>query len=69
MLIELLVSRMYNIEKTATFNCMEGYLEIKVIVEPDDHMNVRIKACNVPGIGGELSYGISAEKLEIEKLV
>jgi len=64
-----LVSLMYNLEKTATFNCMEGYLEIKMIVEPDDYINVRIKACDVPGIGGELSYGISVEKSGIENLV
>jgi len=64
-----LVSLVYNLEKTATFNCMEGYLEIAVIIEPDDYINVKIKACDVPGIGGELSFTLSLEKSDIENIV
>ena len=64
-----LVSLIYDLGKTATFKGIEGYLKIDVDIEPDGYINVRIKACDVPGIGGELSFGISLEKSDIENLV
>jgi hypothetical protein len=56
-----LISLIYNLEKTAAFNSTEGYLEIEFDVEAGDYIT-KIIECDVPGIGGELRFGVSIEK-------
>jgi hypothetical protein len=64
-----LISLVYNLEKTAAFNSIEGYLKIEFRVEAGDYMTIKIIACDVPGIGGELRYGVSMEKQNIHYLI
>jgi hypothetical protein len=64
-----LVSIIYNLDKTAIFNGTEGFLEIKVAVNPADYFDIKIKACDVPGIGAELNFGLCMEKSGIDFLI
>lgn len=64
-----LISLIYSLDNTAIFEGTEGYLTIKFLVEPNDYINVKVKACDLPGIGGELSYGVYMEKSNIGDLV
>jgi hypothetical protein len=64
-----LVSLIYNLEETATFEGTEGYLKILFNVEPDGYTQINVTACDVPGIGGKLSFGMGIEQSDVERLI
>lgn len=39
------------------------------IIEPADNFDIKIKACDVPGIGGELGFGLSIAKSDIDNII
>jgi len=64
-----LVSLLYHFENKATFEGEMGYLKLEFEAQDDEYIEIGIRACDVPGIGAELSFKMATDRPEIERLV
>jgi hypothetical protein len=62
--------RLYdNLNSTVRFCDLEGYLDIRIIGDGIGHFQVKVRACDVPGIyGSELSFEMAFDQTEIKNL-
>lgn len=59
-----------NLQGTANFNDLEGYLELKIIGDGIGHFEVDVKACDQPGVNAsELTFTMGFDQTEIKDLV
>ena len=65
------LSRLYdNLNGTADFHDLEGYLDLKIIGDGLGHFEVNVLACDQPGIdGSQLTFSMAFDQTEIKKLV
>jgi hypothetical protein len=64
-----LVSLMYGLDKSAIFVGELGYLRLRFQVIKDCFAEISVKACDVPGIGSELTFDMNVRFSDIEKAV
>jgi hypothetical protein len=62
--------RLYDrLNSTVRFCDLEGYLDIRIIGDGIGHFEVKVVACDVPGINGsELSFEMAFDQTEIKNL-
>ena len=62
--------RLYdNLNSTARFCDLEGYLDIRISGDGFGHFEVKVRACDVPGINGsELTFEMAFDQTEIKYL-
>lgn len=59
-----------NLQGTANFNDLEGYLELKITGDGIGHFEVDVKACDQPGVNAsELTFTMGFDQTEIKDLV
>lgn len=59
-----------NLQGTANFNDLEGYLELKITGDGIGHFKVDVKACDQPGVNAsELTFTMGFDQSEIKDLV
>ena len=63
------LSRLYNNPNgTANFNDLEGYLELKIHGDGIGHFEVKVKACDQPGIdGSQLTFTMAFDQTELKE--
>jgi hypothetical protein len=64
-----LVSLIYGLDKRATFVGELGYLRVRCEVVHESFAEMDVKACDVPGIGSELTFNISIQMSDVNKLI
>jgi hypothetical protein len=65
------LSRLYdNLKGKASFNDLEGYLELKITGDGIGHFEVDVKACDQPGVNAsELTFTMGFDQTELKELV
>ncbi|AYL94232.1 WapI family immunity protein [Mucilaginibacter celer] len=64
-----LVSLMYGLDKTAAFDGVMGYLKLEFEVKYEGFAEIKVRACDVPGIGSELTFKMSIQLSDVNELV
>jgi hypothetical protein len=64
-----LVSLKYHLDQNAAFEGTEGYLRILFNIEHDGYTEIKVEACDVPGIGAILGFGMSLELSYLQRLI
>ncbi|SRR5690606_25780648 len=65
------LSQLYdNLKGTANFNDLEGFLELKIDGDGIGHFEVKVKACDHPGIyGSELTFKLTFDQTKLKELI
>lgn len=59
-----------NLQGTANFNDLEGFLELKITGDGIGHFQVNVKACDQPGVNAsELTFTMGFDQTEIKDLL
>lgn len=59
-----------NLQGTANFNDLEGFLELKITGDGIGHFEVNVKACDQPGVNAsELTFTMGFDQTELKDLV
>lgn len=64
-----LISLMYGLDKTAVFDGVMGYLKLEFENKHEGFAEIKVKACDVPGIGSELTFKMNIQLTDINELV